>query len=101
MPDTSKAAFVGDDISQLLALKDALASAQGAAVSRAFCAIVHSRGIAQIAADSGLEPDAIHAALADPEKPDLAIFARVADALHLRLRVRERKDSAGWSLKQD
>lgn len=81
MPDIREAGFLKDEASQILALSDALASANGAAISQAFDAVARTRGLAQIACDAGVSLDDLHRALADPARPDTRFLVTVLQAL--------------------
>lgn len=81
MPNVKKACFLQDEASQILALSDALASANGPAISEAFDAVARTKGLAQIAQDSGVSLDALHRALADPARPDIGFLKHVLELL--------------------
>jgi probable addiction module antidote protein len=84
IPNIMNARFVRDEASQVLALSDALASENGAAISAAFLDIARSRGIAQISCDAGLSEDVIYEALADSANPDAGVLRQVVSSM-LRL----------------
>lgn len=67
--------------SQTLALQDALDSGSSRAISAAISTIARSRGIAAIAAEAGVSPTALHAALADAEQPGGEVLSEVARRL--------------------
>ena len=81
MPDIKKACFLEDEASQILALSDALSSANGPAIAQAFDAVARTRGLAQIAKDSGVKIDDLHRALADPTRPDITFLMKVLKSL--------------------
>lgn len=81
MPDIHKAAFLRDEGSQILALSDALSTAHGSAISAAFDDVARTRGLAQIAIDSGMPLDDLCRALADPARPDCVVLRDVVAAL--------------------
>lgn len=81
MPDIQKALFLRDEASQILALGDALCTANGPAISAAFDTVARTRGLAQIARDSNMEPDDLLRAFADPARPDTALLQEVVSAL--------------------
>jgi DNA-binding phage protein len=77
----AQAHFVRDEVSSVLALSDALASERGDTIIAAFLVIAQSRGIAQIAIESGLPEQALYASLVDPEKLDTQLLHLVADSM--------------------
>lgn len=81
MPDIKKACFLEDEASQILALSDALSSANGAAISEAFDAVARTKGMAQMADAAGVSLDDLHRALADPARPDIGLLTVVLRAL--------------------
>ncbi|WP_374387935.1 hypothetical protein [Sandaracinobacter sp.] len=81
MPDIQKARFLRDEASQILALRDALCTAHGPAISAAFDMVARTRGLAQIARDSNMDPDDLLRAFADPVRPDTALLQEVVSAL--------------------
>lgn len=81
MDDIKTARFLQDEASQRLALGDALASANGPAVWKAFDAVARSKGLAQIARDSHVSLDDLRRALADPLRPDIAFLLDVLKTL--------------------
>lgn len=81
MPDIKKACFLEDEASQILALSDALSSANGPAISQAFDAVARTRGLVQIAKEAGVSLDNLHRALADPERPDIGFLMNVLQSL--------------------
>lgn len=84
MPDIAKACFLQDEASQLLALSDAVSSANGPAIAEAFDAVARTKGLARIAEDAGVSLGDLHRALADPMRPDLGFLMKVLDALEAR-----------------
>jgi probable addiction module antidote protein len=87
MPDIKKACFLQDAASQILALGDALASANGPAIAEAFDAVARTKGLEQIAQDSGVDLDDLHRALADPTRPDIAFLVNVLESLTMPHRI--------------
>lgn len=85
MPDIHKAAFLGDEASQILALSDALSSAHGSAISAAFDDVARTRGLAQLAEESSIRLEDLYRALSDPARPDCAVLHDVVEALMRRL----------------
>lgn len=81
MTDIKKASFLRDEASQIHALGDALSSANGQAISEAFDAVARTKGLAQIARDSGVSLDDLHKALADPARPDIGFLVNVLELL--------------------
>ncbi len=81
MTDIKKFCFLRDEQSQIHALADALSSANVRAISEAFDAVARTRGLAQIARDSGVSLDDLHNALADPARPDIGFLENVLELL--------------------
>lgn len=81
MQEIKKASFLQGEVSQILALSDAQSSANEVAISQAFDAVARTRGLAQIASDSGVSLDDLHRALAKPARPDISILMRVLESL--------------------
>ncbi len=81
MPDIKRSAFLRDDASQVLALSDALSSANGPAISAAFDDVARTRGLAQIALQSNIALGDLCRALADPRRPDAVVLAQVVESL--------------------
>ena len=67
--------------SQILALRDALASDNGPAITNAFAIVARSRGLAAIATEAGIPLSALHAALADPDRPNIAMLSAIVEVL--------------------
>lgn len=80
---TSAASLVSDFQSQILALRDALASANEPAILHAFREVAQSRGITQLANIAGISEKALHKALASPDSLDVGLL----DQLVVRLEV--------------
>jgi DNA-binding phage protein len=95
MSEIWKAAFVGDEVSMILALQDALACMDGPAISNAFLQVARARGIERIAAEARISAIDIYRALADPAAPDLAILARVVEMLAQSLPPKEEQGDIG------
>jgi len=81
MPDASKASFLREDTSQILALCDALASGRGSNISAVFAEVAHSRGLAEIAREANISVNTLLAAVADPANPDIGVMTKVVGAL--------------------
>ena len=81
MPDQSRENFVGDRTSQMLALRDALASGNAKTISSAFAMVARSRGLAAMALQARMSAADLHRALADSEHPDIPTLARIVAAL--------------------
>lgn len=77
----SLSGLLQDEESQLLALSDAIERANGPAICRAFSEVAHACGLARVAALAGVSTASLHAALADPERPDISLLAKVVNAL--------------------
>ena len=77
----SSASLLHDEESQLLALSDSLARANGPAICRAFAEVAHARGMSQIASIAGVSQVSLRAALADKERPDIGLLGKVVEAL--------------------
>lgn len=84
MPDRNRGNFVGDRTSQILALRDALASGNANIISSAFAMVARSRGLAAIASEAGMSTADLNRALADPEKPDIPTLLKIVDAFGRR-----------------
>jgi probable addiction module antidote protein len=93
MPDIKQACFLRDDASQILTLSDALSSANGPAISKAFDAVARTKGLAQIAREAEVSLEDLHRALADPARPDTSFLARVLESL-----ISERQDTGDETL---
>jgi DNA-binding phage protein len=85
-------AYLDDQQSQMLALTDALHSANAPALVRVFTAVALARGIEWIALAAGLERSALFRALENPSRPDLALLTFVVARLVERA---EQQDLAG------
>jgi DNA-binding phage protein len=81
MPDIKETWFLRDDASQILTLSDALSSANGPAISKAFDAVARTKGLAQIAREARVSLDDLNHALADPAQPDTGFLAKVLESL--------------------
>lgn len=81
MPDMKKSAFLRDDASQILALADALSSANAHAITAAFDDVARTRGLASIAKQAGIPLKSLCGALADPAHPDLVVLGTVVTCL--------------------
>ncbi|KAB7647469.1 hypothetical protein [Polymorphobacter fuscus] len=81
MTDIAKARFLADQRSQILALDDALAKAEGPAISAAFDDVARTRGLKQIARDAHIPVAKLLQALADPCRPDCVVLRDVVQAL--------------------
>lgn len=81
MTDIKKLSFLRDEESQIHALGDALSSANGQAISEAFDAVARTKGLAQIARDSGVSLNDLHNALADAARPDIGFLQNVLEWL--------------------
>lgn len=79
----SAASLVSDDQSQILALRDALASANRPAILRAFREVAQSRGITQLANIAGIPEKALHKALASPDRLDVGLLERLVVRLEV------------------
>jgi probable addiction module antidote protein len=80
-PTIMNARFLREEESQVFALSDALESENGAAICAAFLDVARSRGIAQIARETGLSETQIYAAFTDPERPDVTTLSAILDSL--------------------
>lgn len=80
--------LAGDTETQLELLSDALASGDRAYVAHAIGTIARARGgIAKLAAETGLQRQALHKALSADGNPRLDTLLKVLGALGLRARV--------------
>lgn len=77
----SLSGLLQDEESQLLALSDAIDRANGPAICRAFDEVARACGLARVAALAGVSTASLRAALADPERPDISLLAKVVNAL--------------------
>ena len=76
--------FVADPGSQLLVLRDAVASGCPEAIVLAFETVARARGLAQLATGAGLTRARLMAALANPAQPDLEILMQAVETLLTR-----------------
>lgn len=81
MKDIKKFCFLRDEESQIHALADALSSANVQAISEAFEAVARTKGLVQIARESGVNLDDLHNALADPARPDIGFLENVLELM--------------------
>lgn len=71
-------------------LTDALESGHAGYIAAALGVVAKSRGIAQLAAETGLSRQALHKALSENGNPTLGTILKVLDALGLQLEAKAR-----------
>ncbi|MDF0490691.1 putative addiction module antidote protein [Sphingomonas sp. H39-1-10] len=81
--DASKYLTTTEDHAELLS--DALETKHAGYIAAALGTVAKSRGIAQLAAETGLSRQALHKALSENGNPTLDTILRVVDALGLQL----------------
>lgn len=82
--------FEGDDHSQADLINDALESGNAGYIAAALGTVAKSRGMTNVAADTGLNRQALYAALKEGANPTLDTVLKVVHALGLELTTRER-----------
>lgn len=82
------AAYITDTETQVELLTDALASGDRAYIAHALGTVARARGgIAKLAAETGLQRQALHRALSKEGNPRLDTLLKVLKALGLQLRL--------------
>lgn len=87
--DASKYLVSTEDHAELLT--DALETKHAGYIAAALGVVAKSRGIAQLASETGLSRQALHKALSENGNPTLDTILRVIDALGLQLSAKPRE----------
>lgn len=94
-PFDTAAHLAGDDDAQIELLTDALESGDRAYIGHAFGVVARARGgIAQLAADTGMQRMALHKALSTAGNPTLQTLLKVLNAFGFAARVAKRQPEA-------
>lgn len=73
--------FLGDPLSQILLLKDALATGSGPALLRALNEIVRTLGLAKLCEHVGVDKATVDRALLSPDRQDFSDLQHLAETI--------------------
>ena len=81
------AEYLGDTEGQAVLIKDAFETGDAKYIAHALGVVARSRGMCQLARDSGMTREALNRALSKGGDPHLSTLTRVLSALGIKMRV--------------